>query len=152
MIDAGAESELVTVGKYESGFEVHLARTRLESEGIDAAVVDEHLADYNMLYGRTMGGIRLLVRESDLARAREILEVETPTQSEEPATACPECGSGRIRHGLASGNLLVQVLMFLLIVATGLIACIFLRWRWRCGECGHVWRAHSSEEDERPGV
>ena len=73
MANAGTKSRLVTAGIYETSPEAHLARAHLEAEGIDAVVVDEHIADYNLFYGRTMGGIRLLVREEDAADATSIL-------------------------------------------------------------------------------
>ena len=140
MNDARTDTELVTVRKFESPFEAHMARTKLESNGIEAVVVDEHLADYNMIYGRTMGGVRLLVRAADGARARDVLEIDRAPPSGRDTTVCPSCGSDRVRHGLAPGNVLLQVLLVILVVVTGLLAFVFLRWRWRCEACGHVWR------------
>jgi hypothetical protein len=74
------DSTLVTVGRFRTPWEAHLARTRLEAEGVDACVMEERLPVVNILSGELAALNRLAVRAGDAARAREILELE----AEEP--------------------------------------------------------------------
>lgn len=63
----------VTVGHYSLPYEAHLGRARLESEGIDALVVDEHTINMQWMLSDALGGVRLQVNQEDDARARMIL-------------------------------------------------------------------------------
>jgi hypothetical protein len=68
---------LVTVGRYFTPWEAHLARTYLESEGIDAIVLEERLPGVSLLTGEPAALTRLEVHPADADRAQEILaEVE----------------------------------------------------------------------------
>jgi len=68
---------LITVGRYFTPWEAHLARTYLESEGIDAIVLEERLPGVSLLTGEPAALTRLEVHPADAERAQEILaEVE----------------------------------------------------------------------------
>ncbi|MFZ5633396.1 MAG: DUF2007 domain-containing protein [Bacillota bacterium] len=67
----------MTIAKYSNAGEAHITRGLLESEGIEAYVFDELSAAYTPL---AVGGVRLVVRQSDLERAVKILEVEEKKQ------------------------------------------------------------------------
>jgi Putative prokaryotic signal transducing protein len=64
---------LVTVGRFYSPWEAHLARTLLESEGIDAAVFEERLPGVSLLTGEPTALSRLAVCAGDSARALAVL-------------------------------------------------------------------------------
>lgn len=64
----------VTLGRYSLPFDAHLDRSRLESEGIDAFVADEHTVNMQWMLSNAIGGVRLQVQEDDLYRARRILD------------------------------------------------------------------------------
>ena len=57
-------------GRHEGA---HIARSHLESEGILAFVVGEHLAAMHVFMSIVSGGVRLQVPRRDELRAREIL-------------------------------------------------------------------------------
>jgi hypothetical protein len=64
---------LVTIGRFYSPWEAHLARTLLESEGIDACVCEERLPSVSLLTGAPTALSRLEVHFRDAERALEIL-------------------------------------------------------------------------------
>ncbi|MEG3072517.1 MAG: DUF2007 domain-containing protein [Peptococcaceae bacterium] len=64
--------KLVKVAAFLDVNEAHLAKGLLESEGIDALLFDERSAIV-VYTAFALGGLRLMVRESDLARAKSIL-------------------------------------------------------------------------------
>lgn len=79
-----APEALVTVGRYFTPWEAHLARTYLESEGIDAIVLEERLPGISLLTGQPAALSRLEVPPADAERAQEILaEVETLDEATE---------------------------------------------------------------------
>ncbi|HEY0515012.1 MAG TPA: DUF2007 domain-containing protein [Thermoanaerobaculia bacterium] len=87
----GEEAEepeaLVTVGRFYSPWEAHLARTFLESEGIDACVFEERLPAVSLLTGEPTALSRLEVHPRDAERALAVLaEVEELDEAEAPAS------------------------------------------------------------------
>ncbi len=65
-------AKLVTVTTFFDANEAHITKGLLESEGIEAWVFDEHSALYTPI---ATGGIRLVVKQTDLARAKELLSL-----------------------------------------------------------------------------
>lgn len=106
------------LGSYPYAFLAHVARTRLEEEGIPAAVWDDYTASTFSFYeAHAIGGVRLVVPTSEAERARQILAAplhvepvededaeffdeslpqfaleEEPPPEEEPPV-CPNCGA-----------------------------------------------------------
>jgi Putative prokaryotic signal transducing protein len=64
---------LVTVGRFSTPWEAHLARTLLESEGIDACVLEERLPALSLLTGEPAVMSRIEVHPEDAELALEIL-------------------------------------------------------------------------------
>lgn len=117
-------SPLVTLATYAMPYEAHLARTRLEAEGIPAFIQDEHL---NSLYTPALGRISLQVPEDRLAEARTLLERELDYDLEDmdivpgsedsdiggEAPTCPHCGGrGFIEEHPNALENFVNVLLF----------------------------------------
>lgn len=67
---------LTTIASFDHTLDANLAKTRLEAEGIDCVLTDEHITSMNWFWVPAIGGVRLQVRESDARRAVEILEGE----------------------------------------------------------------------------
>lgn len=63
----------VVVGNYPDSLAANLARQELESAGILARLGDDAVADMIWSYTTAIGGVKLLVRQSDAMRAREVL-------------------------------------------------------------------------------
>lgn len=68
-----AGDDLVTIARFSSPIEAHLARTKLESEGIEAFVADEHMISINPVYDLALGGVKLQIKYSDVERAQKSL-------------------------------------------------------------------------------
>src|SRR5579863_1344195 len=72
----GAETgkgDLVLLARYASPMEAEMVRGRLAAEGLLAFVADAHIVQMTGLMSQAFGGVRVLIPESQLARAREIL-------------------------------------------------------------------------------
>lgn len=139
----GHSDKYVTIATYIGAWEAHLARAKLESEGIYSLVLDDQTASINWIYSSALGAVRLQVREEDSKRAIHLLERtsedEPAIQQECPAldtTApiCPACGSTNIsRAGFSRPAAVLSCLLF------GL-PFLFNRKRVVCMNCGRKWR------------
>ncbi len=58
---------------YTLPHEAHIARSYIESEGIETMIQDELTAQLN-IYSNAIGGVKLLVRESDFEHGFEVLK------------------------------------------------------------------------------
>jgi hypothetical protein len=141
---------LVTLRSYRDTIDAELAKARLESAGISAVIVDQHLASIQWLYSRAIGGVKVKVDESDLQGARQALRedrsadlLDIPESQFPPAAGdhCPACGSSDVAPSRLQRNAAAISL------ATGL-PLIAWRRRWVCGSCNHSWkRARSGKVD-----
>ena len=65
----------VIAATFSSAGAAHLARARLEDNGIDAIVSDESLGGLAPFHSDAGASVKLRVRKRDLEEAREMLEV-----------------------------------------------------------------------------
>jgi hypothetical protein len=77
---AGSEDEapsgggdLVLIARLFTPIEAHMLQSRLEAEGVAVVVADDHIVGTNSFLTMAVGGVRILVPESDVERAREIV-------------------------------------------------------------------------------
>jgi hypothetical protein len=65
--------QLVTVGTYGTTFEANLVKGKLEANDIDAVLDDENMVNVNPFLTNMLGGVKVLVPESELEEARRVL-------------------------------------------------------------------------------
>lgn len=73
--------------------QAYLAVSRLESAGIKAELRDEATITLNWFHSPAIGGVKIVVPESDVAAAQEILRMPP---IEEGMMVCPYCGSTEV--------------------------------------------------------
>lgn len=82
--DGPNRGALVTVARFVTPWEAQLAKSLLESEGLEACVVEERLPPVSLLSGEPLALNRVEVREDDAPRALELLaEIEILDEGEE---------------------------------------------------------------------
>ena len=72
--EPGEPESLVTVGRYATPWEAHLVRTLLESEGIEACVLEERLPPVSLLNNTPLALNRVEVHPEDAERAQAVLD------------------------------------------------------------------------------
>ena len=78
---AGSEREHsgpVMVGRYRDSGDAMIAKSMLDSAGIECFLADENLVLLDWFYSNLIGGIKLMVREEDAETARKLLEENIP--------------------------------------------------------------------------
>src|SRR5882724_8221653 len=68
----------IMVGRYRDSGEAMIAKSMLDSAGIECFLGDENLVRLDWFYSNIIGGIKLMVREEDAETARKLLEENIP--------------------------------------------------------------------------
>jgi hypothetical protein len=147
-----------TIITFTSPQEAHLAKSYLESEGIETFVFDDMTAQVNFLYSNAIGGVKILVRTSDYERGIQILEkggyinrnqsdeIDNPqivsSYEQTDKTVCPFCQSENIgkKKGL---NILSSVIYLIL----GLFVPIY-KSTYCCYDCEKEWRFRKGKKQK----
>ena len=90
------QDDLVTVARYVVPWQADLARTLLESEGIEVFLADEHMARTDPYHSALVGGVRLMVRGSAADRAVELISAAEDGRLE-PAREAQDRDAGQSR-------------------------------------------------------
>lgn len=87
---------LITVGRYSTSLEAHIAKSKLASEGIPAFLADENTINMQWLYSDAIGGVKLQVPEVYLEQAFEALCInhseDLLKEQGQSAYVCSKCG------------------------------------------------------------
>jgi putative signal transducing protein len=126
--------KLITVESFSTVMEAQLASGKLESSGIWATIFDENVINTNWMYSNALGGVKVKVREEDIAEAREILKIDSGEKEAKGETlgVCPRCGDNKIEYSFNKGG---SILTWL---ALG-IPLLPVKKRLRCRNCGNDW-------------
>ena len=126
---------MTTVATFSKPEEAHLFRMRLEAAGIPAFVQDENLVQTDWLFSNAVGGVRVQIADDDVEATREILAADaSPSSPDAEDVICPACGSHR-----TAPDEWPRRLFFLSMLLLG-FPLLFVRPRWRCAACQHVFR------------
>jgi hypothetical protein len=99
----GGGPRWITIATFSMAAEAHLARLKLENEGVACVIVDEHLISTNWLLSPAIGGIKLQVPEELAGQAREVLGTEAGLRQGGVRPLVPaEVGGGPV--GAAAGD------------------------------------------------
>lgn len=134
---------LVVVATFLEPNQAHLARSKLETEGIWSALDGEYHVAMNWLISNAIGGVKLLVSERDVEAAQRILDRKSggftsddagrATDTEAPVEKCPVCDSDDIYRERIKRRLVFLSLLFLGIPIP------FVSRKMVCENCGHRW-------------
>jgi len=131
----------VNVASFSQPVEAHLARIRLEAEGITCVVSDEYLVRVDWFLSNAVGGVKLMVPAWEAARARDLLRPRPRLVAAAGAGAesdgemiCPRCHCDDVYYTRYNRRVAgVFVLLFGFLVP----------WRdkrWTCKQCGYAWK------------
>lgn len=90
---------MIVIAKFSYPHEANIAKASLDRAGIESHILDKDTVNIQWLYSITMGGVRLMVAESDAEKAIQILSVDfsEPLENEvavdKANDVCPNCGS-----------------------------------------------------------
>ncbi|ENW02875.1 DUF2007 domain-containing protein [Acinetobacter beijerinckii] len=126
----------IVVQSFSFPYEAQIAKTQLEAAGIPARIENEHTINMDWLYSNALGGVRLLVLESDLEEARTLLAQDFSQELQQQfglSENCPNCGSSDIQpytEGKRPAYLVFLLLGFPL---------FFYKNGMKCQRCQYFW-------------
>lgn len=124
------------IAAYTKMEDAHLAVSKLRGSGVEAWLRDEATANMYWLYSNAIGGVKVEVREEDIERALEVLDL--PNEPSE-LLKCPHCGSENV--SVRQMNLFAALaLIFLSLILPGREHTI------DCLECGESFRPKDREQ------
>lgn len=124
--------ELITVKSFDNYFSANILLTRLQSEGIECYLKDEHTVTIDPMLSNAIGGIKIVVKKEDEDRVVKLIRgyhIEYMLSA-----TCPECGSNSFEHIAKPGvtNYLTAVLTWLF--GSYAVAPEYI---YRCGNCAY---------------
>jgi len=130
------ESDWTVVDAFTNEIYARLAQIALDKENIESRIQDSYLVSVQPLFSQAVGGVKLLVKETDESQAKIILQQYHESEmraAKEAESQCPYCGAGHVRRLELPGW------QWLFIVATlGIGGLIFYK-KFECPHCGHRW-------------
>ncbi len=87
-------SQMPVLASYSKPEEAFLVASLLHANGIETEVRDADIINTQWMYSNAVGGVKVVVSDDDLERAREVLNL--PPQGK-GILICPHCGSQRVR-------------------------------------------------------
>lgn len=126
-------SQIVAIRTFAFPAQAHIARGRLQVEGIPSYVAQDDIVSMNWLFLYMVRWVKLCVWQQDAEIALAILDW-TWSHESESGPRCPRCGSSNV--GYQKHNLrLVYAAILLLKVPVP-----FKKERWSCRRCGATWK------------
>ena len=133
---------LITIKSFDNAIEAHNLRNRLEVEGIEAFIYDEHLIGLNPLYSNAIGGVKVKITDSDIEKASLVLKAIDENQyieNETDVLICPNCQSNDINTNYRDFKNVGGFLSFLVsIVFT--VYPIFFKRKCKCNSCNFEFK------------
>ncbi|UTW44641.1 DUF2007 domain-containing protein [bacterium SCSIO 12696] len=131
-------SKFTTIARFDFPFQAQIAKSSLESAGIEAFVLDEHTINMNWLYSNAMGGVRLQVFTCQAEEAKALLSEDYSEKiPEDKKEACPECKENQweiFTQGKKPAFIVFLLLGFPL---------FFYKKTLRCSSCGYIKKSQS---------
>lgn len=130
--------KLVTLTSFDNAVDAHLLRSKLDSEGIPAFVFDENVVSLVPMTYISIGGIKVKVRETDLAAAQEIMDVtgKPIRRDDNSILVCPACESSNITPGVKTTNVFSFVFWGMLLG----IYPLQMENKFICNSCKKIFR------------
>jgi hypothetical protein len=132
----------VMVGRYRDSGEAMIAKSILDSAGIECFLADENLVRLDWFYSNLIGGIKLMVREEDAETARKLLEGSIPEKfdvegvGEYAQPQCPQCRSLDVSFDALNRQIAYSGLFLGVPIPVN-------RKGGKCHACGHEWESES---------
>lgn len=127
--------ETLVLKRFDSPIEANIVKGLLESNDVFCFLQDEHSIGMNPLYSNAMGGIKLMVRTEDAARAHALLLTNTAAHK----VQCPQCGFHDVHYVTEKKN---KSNWFSFLIFTLLLGSpAYVKKKYECNTCKNVFES-----------
>lgn len=136
------QDKLIVFKTFNNPINANIAKGLLESNGIESVLKDENTIYTNPIYTTALGGIKLLINESDYDDAVSLFsDSEADNINSNENSICPICNSDDItiknKH-----NWFMLLMMFLSFSFTPNAGNFKVS---KCNNCKHIWEDSDKE-------
>jgi DNA-directed RNA polymerase subunit RPC12/RpoP len=127
------EEQFQLLRRFQYSSEALIYQGKLESQGIEVFLRDNHTVDSNPLYSNAVGGVKLFVKTEDFEKANEILnEISLyAVDDDNQPLKCPECGAEQVEMETS----IEGVKSFFKVAILGAFAQFFSKYKYKCQNC-----------------
>lgn len=127
--------DLVAIRSYNSYFTANMVLGRLETDGMEAYLKDENTIVIDPILTNAVGGIKLMVKDSDVEAANALLNAYD--EDYRKAAVCPKCNSQAFSY-----ELMPKPTNFITAILTWFFSsyAVATDYTYRCGVCGYESR------------
>ena len=126
---------LKVIAAFTKIHEAYFAKNQLEIEEIESFIFDEQIIGVHPFYSNALGGVKLVVHESEIENGNVIVKKFQEEQREylqEISRRCPKCDSTNIRKK-TTFHIILSIIFILIFNFLWLI----LYRKNKCIDCGH---------------
>ncbi len=131
------ESTFTKIGSFVYSSEAVIIKGRLEAEGIEVHMADNHTIDTDPLVSNAIGGVKLFVKREQAEKAQEIMAAISRYSVNEKGEqiTCPQCGNNEVELGSTIRDIksLFSFLFGFLVTALP----FYTKYKYRCNKCGN---------------
>jgi len=127
------EEQFQLLRRFQYSSEALIYQGKLESQGIEVFLRDNHIVDTNPLYSNAVGGVKLYVRSEDFEKANEIMgDISLySVDDDNQLIKCPQCGAEQVDMETSIDG----VKSFFQVAILGAFAQFFSKYKHQCQNC-----------------
>ena len=131
------DSKFRKIGQFQYSSEAYIYKGKIESEGIQVIVRDNHTVDTDPLVSNAIGGVKLFVFREDFERAKEILlDISLfSVDNDGELLKCPNCGAEKIQLLTTIKDL--KSFFSFLATLFAVVLLLYTRYKYKCEVCNH---------------
>lgn len=124
--------DLVTVKTFDNYFTANITLTKLHAAGVECYLKDENTVTIDPMLSNAIGGIKLVVKNSDEEMVKQLL-TDYEAEYLEAAT-CPKCGGSNFTYIAKPGTTNYLTAIITWIFSSYAVAPDYV---YQCGNCGY---------------
>lgn len=123
---------LVTVRTFDNYFTANITLTKLHAAGVECYLKDEYTVTMDPMLSNAIGGIKLVVKNSDEALVKQLLADYEAEYLQ--AAACPRCGGNNFTYIAKPGATNYLTAIFIWMLSNYAVAPDYV---YHCENCGY---------------
>lgn len=124
--------DIKVIAHFDNYFSANIILGKLQNEGIFCKLIDEYTPTIIPIYSQVIGGIKLVVKDTDVAIATKLLAQFKDEYRK--AVACPKCGLNEIIVITANTPVNIFTKIFTWLMASYAVSAESL---YQCQACGY---------------
>jgi ribosomal protein S27AE len=123
---------MITLRSFDNYFLANISLTKLQDAGVECYLKDENTVTIDPILSNAIGGIKLVVKETDAADAKQLLQQFD--QEYLKSVKCPKCSATEITLVTKPGASNYITAIFTWLFSSYAVAAESI---YQCGKCGY---------------